>query len=89
MPHIEITAREVSDHWEIRLADNGIGIEPEQCERVFEVFSRAEEKGSYEGCGVGLTIARKIVERHAGSIEIMPGRAQGAEVVLTLAKQSS
>ena len=56
------------DHYHISISDNGIGFNPEFKHKIFEVFQRLNEKSDYEGTGIGLTIARKIVENHHGII---------------------
>lgn len=64
--------------------DNGIGIEPAYRERVFGIFERLHRQSDYEGAGMGLAHARKVVEMHAGTIAVEDGIDGGSRFVLTL-----
>lgn len=68
-PVIDITCQKGSDNfWEIRVKDNGIGINNEHNEKIFEPFFRAHGKSKYPGTGIGLAICKTLVERHGGTI---------------------
>ena len=76
-PRIEIAAAREGVGWRFTVDDNGVGIEAEQRERVFKMFQRLHGRDEYEGNGIGLAICRKIVERHGGRIDALPGAGGG------------
>jgi two-component system sensor histidine kinase KdpD len=69
---------------EIVVADRGPGLAPGETERVFEKFVRGAAHGARRGVGLGLTIARRIVEAHGGTIRARARAGGGAEFVITL-----
>jgi two-component system NtrC family sensor kinase len=70
--------------WEIRVQDNGIGFDEKYHDRIFEVFQRLHSRAEYEGSGIGLSLCRKIVMRHGGSICAHSTLGQGATFLITL-----
>jgi PAS domain S-box-containing protein len=68
----------------IIVEDNGIGFDEKYRDRIFQVFQRLHGRSEYEGNGIGLTICRKIAERHGGSISATSAPGQGAKFVVTL-----
>ncbi len=75
-PVIQVDAQRSSDGWLFSVTDNGIGIEPEYQERIFEIFHRLHGRDKYPGAGIGLAVCKKIVGRHGGKIwvESEPGK---------------
>lgn len=74
-PRVAVAAARKGGRWELSVADNGIGIEAQYAERIFQMFERLHARGEFEGSGIGLAIAKRIVERHGGRIwfESTPG----------------
>lgn len=83
-PAISVEAIREKSGWVIAVRDNGIGIEQDACERVFEIFQRLHTRAEVPGTGIGLAIARKIVERHGGRIWIDPNPDGGSVFRFTL-----
>ena len=80
---ISISARRSQGEWVFAISDNGIGIPREQQERVFEVFGRLHAE-DYPGAGLGLPIAKRVVERHGGRIWVESDPGHGATFYFTL-----
>lgn len=83
-PRVHVSARELDGEWEITVADNGIGIEPEFADKVFVIFQRLHAKDAYPGTGIGLAIVKKIIEYHGGRVWLDPNVAEGTTVRFTL-----
>ena len=69
-PVVKIASKQQDSTWIFSVQDNGIGIDPQFFDRVFIIFQRLHERGAYQGTGIGLSISKKIVERHGGKIWI-------------------
>jgi signal transduction histidine kinase len=70
--------------WRIGVADNGIGIAPGFAEKIFVLFQRLHSKESYSGTGIGLALAKRIVEYHGGRIWLDTARQDGTTIWFTL-----
>src|SRR3954447_15704845 len=88
-PRVEIRAQADEHAWRFSVADNGIGVDPRNRERVFEMFQRLHTREAYPGTGVGLAIVKKIVDRHSGRIWVEPGAERGTVFTLTIAERDA
>jgi signal transduction histidine kinase len=83
-PAIHISAQRQGANWLFSVADNGIGISPEHAENIFIIFNRLHTRTEYPGNGIGLSICKKIIERHGGRIEALPREGGGSVFRFTL-----
>jgi PAS domain S-box-containing protein len=83
-PRIAVEARLHGGRWLFSVSDNGIGLDMQHADRIFEMFQRLHERGKYEGSGVGLSIAKRIVERHGGRIWLESRPGDGTTFFFTL-----
>ena len=83
---ITVTAEARGRAWCFAVTDNGSGIEPKFAERIFLVFQRLHSREAIEGSGIGLSICKKIVERHGGRIWVEPAPGRGSRFCFTLPK---
>lgn len=83
---IRVSGERNRDHIEYRVEDNGRGIAPQYHERIWELFHRLHPEAAVAGEGLGLTLTRKIVQRHGGRIwlESQPGEGSTFHVVLPI-----
>jgi PAS domain S-box-containing protein len=86
-PKVKISGFREKGHVKFSVSDNGIGIEKDDMNKVFEIFRRLHTKKEYPGTGIGLAICKKIVDRHHGRIwpESKPGK--GTTFYFTLNEQ--
>jgi light-regulated signal transduction histidine kinase (bacteriophytochrome) len=83
-PRIHVWAQPQGAQWMFAMQDNGIGIDSQYAERIFEVFQRGPTRREYPGTGIGLAICKKIVEHHGGRIWVESEPGKGATFFFTL-----
>jgi signal transduction histidine kinase len=88
-PAIHVSAREENGGWHFVVRDNGIGVPVEHSERIFVIFQRLHGRGKYPGTGIGLSLCKKIVERHGGRIWVESQVGQGTEFHFTISGTGS
>lgn len=88
-PLIEVSGKEESTHYVFSVKDNGIGIKPIFFEKIFILFQRLHHKNEYSGTGIGLSVCKKIVERHGGKIWVESEPGKGSCFYFTISKSAA
>lgn len=85
-PRVHVSAEDAGKEWRFAVQDNGIGIKPQHHDQVFTIFRRLHGRDAYPGTGVGLSLCKKIAERHGGRIWVDPAVEAGTRFCVTIAK---
>ena len=83
-PRIHISAKKENNQYLFKIKDNGIGMSPEHLERIFTIFQRLHTHEEYEGTGIGLAIAQKIVHQQGGEIWAEAVQGKGSTFYFTI-----
>jgi len=83
-PKVEISYDKTVTHHQIIVTDNGIGIEAQYHEKIFEMFKRLHNRSEYEGSGIGLAIVKLGTDKLNGQIDIKSAVGEGTTFTLQL-----
>ena len=83
-PRIEVSGRRQGHHIVYTVKDNGAGFDPKYARRLFGFFQRMHTESEFEGLGMGLALAKRLVERHGGTIWLEAEKDRGTEARFTL-----
>ena len=86
-PRIHVSAAQDGTAWTISVRDEGIGIDPADADRIFEIFQRLHSIDEHAGSGIGLALCKRIVERHDGEIWVKSEPGEGTTFSFTLASR--
>ena len=84
-PRVAIDAERAGDECVVSVSDEGIGIDPTDADRVFDIFQRLHTNEEHEGTGIGLALCERIVDRHGGDIWVDSDPGDGTTFSFTLA----
>ncbi|MBC7418907.1 MAG: GHKL domain-containing protein, partial [Pedobacter sp.] len=84
---VNVDCEDIGDSIQYSITDNGIGIKASDYEKIFDLFTRSQEAVEYEGTGVGLSIVKKIMEKHEGRVWIASEGKEGSTFHVAFKKQ--
>ena len=83
-PCIHVSSEQKNGTWVFSVSDNGIGIDADYYDRIFAIFQRLHGKTEYPGTGIGLSVCKRIVERHGGRIWVDSESGKGSKFYFTM-----
>ncbi|ARN56572.1 sensor histidine kinase [Sedimentisphaera salicampi] len=83
-PKIHIKAAEKDGLIEFTVSDNGIGMEPDKTHKAAGFFTKLNPREEYPGCGMGLAVVKRIVQRHGGELKINSAPQKGTDIIFTI-----
>lgn len=86
-PRVHISAEEDADEWIFSVEDNGLGIAPQNLTKLFGIFQRLDTDPETPGTGIGLAIAKRVVEKHGGRIWAESELGRGSKFIFTIPKE--
>lgn len=89
LPKVHISARKEANEWVFAVKDSGIGIDNRYFDRIFTIFQQLNKKGNFEGTGMGLSIVKKVIERHRGRVWVESEVGAGSTFYFTIPDGSS
>ena len=83
-PKVHISAKKKDNEYVFSVSDNGIGLEEQYIDKIFEVFKRLHAIGEYQGAGIGLSIVKRIIDRHGGRVWVESEFGVGSAFYFTI-----
>ena len=84
---IDIFSTQDNDYWNFEIRDNGMGIEADYLDKIFQMFQKLHSSKKWSGTGMGLAICKKIIERHNGKIEVESEINVGSNFYFSISKR--
>lgn len=84
IPQIDIEQIDTDTHYQIAIIDNGIGFDPKMEQELFMPFKRFHSESEYEGTGLGMSIVKRIIDKHRGTISVSSRVGVGTTFVIAL-----